>query len=375
MSESDGQKLHEVLIQLRDGIEGQKTKHESLEASLTLVQSTVNNLEEKLNTTEATVSAANEIRYQQFDLTIQNLEGQIHELRDHVKSQISELTSELRAVFASIRISSPSSSLPPTPPQVNNIMTSCPLFSTSSHESSVHPSVQRTIVVQPPMPPPIFSGKKDDKPRPFLLQLAQYTSSTYGWDKETLFQNIGQFLKETALEWYTQVLTSSSPPSNWDSFHTLFLQQFSSPLRLAQLEQEWKTCVQKPNESINEFLVRLRTLWSEHKPYQKEQDLVRHLFAKARPEIVSLIGVLSDPTLENFLERARIAETIEFSRQKQSSQTKALMSNFSPAPITSTRPRRSSVICYLCQQPGHVAPNCPNTKTSDATKNPEYSKN
>jgi hypothetical protein len=172
-------------------------------------------------------------------------------------------------------------------------------------------------------------------------------------------------LKGTALEWYTQTSTSTSPPSNWDNFQTLFLQQFTSPLKLAQLEQQWTQCAQKPNESINEFLVRLRSLWSEHKPNETERDLVRHLFTKVRPELVSLIGVLSDPTLENFIERAREAEVIEFSRLKQFSRNKETPPDSSSNPThpthsRPTNPRRSNIVCYNCNTPGHLASQCHN---------------
>jgi len=363
MGEADGQGLQECLAQLHNGIEEQKRRQDSLKMTVASVESMVGTFEEKLTTTATKISTAHEKQYQELDLTIHKINEQVQELGYHMKKEIAEISAEIRSMRASMQASSSPSSPFSVHPSANNTMNSCQLFNTpSSHESPSHFPPQRAIVVQPPMPAPIFSGKANDKPRPFLLQLTKYTNSTYGWDKETLFQNIGQFLKETALEWYTQVSTSTTPPSNWDTFQNLFLQQFSSPLRLAQLEQEWKTCVQKPDESINEFLVRLRTLWTEHKPHQTEHDLVRHLFAKVRPELVSLIGVLNDPTLENFLERARAAEAIEFSRLKQSSQAKELLSASSSIPVKSTRPRRSNIVCYTCNTPGHTSPNCPYNK-------------
>ncbi|CAF5107159.1 unnamed protein product, partial [Rotaria magnacalcarata] len=125
-------------------------------------------------------------------------------------------------------------------------------------------------------------------------------------------------------------------------------EQFSSPLRLAQLEQEWHKCLQKADESINDFLVRLRSLWSEHKPHEIERDLVGHLFTKIRPQLVPLIGVLNAPTLENFLTRAREAELIDFSRSKYASSTRS-------NPVHNTR---SNIVCYKCNIPGHLASQC-----------------
>ncbi|CAF4482431.1 unnamed protein product, partial [Didymodactylos carnosus] len=40
----------------------------------------------------------------------------------------------------------------------------------------------------------------------------------------------------------------------------IFVQQFTSPLRLAQAKEQWNQCLQKTEEPINEFIVRLRIL-------------------------------------------------------------------------------------------------------------------
>jgi len=88
------------------------------------------------------------------------------------------------------------------------------LNTSSPRAPQVHVTPRQTVIFQPPTAASCFSGKADEKPRPFLLQLHQYTSASYGWDKEMLFLNIGQFLKETALEWFTQVSTSTSPSTH-----------------------------------------------------------------------------------------------------------------------------------------------------------------
>ena len=368
MTELDGEKLSEHLTKLRDGLQNQTTRTNTLESTVTTVHNTINQLEQNLSGQVQSLSLAQQTQQQQVEQMIHNLDDQIQGLRQYISTQVSELTTELRSAIAAIYTppSTPSSSL--APPSVENLINPRPLLNISStHHAPLSPPSRRTIIIQPPTPAPSFSGSDDDKPRPFLLQLHQYTSSSYGWDKEMLFQNIGQFLKGTALEWYTQISTSISPPTHWDTFQTLFLQQFSSPLRLAQIEQQWKKCTQKSNESINEFLVRLRSLWSEHKPREREQDLVRHLFAKIRPELVPLIGVLSDPTLENFLDRARQAEVIEFSRLKQSLHTETSNFNSASTRISShsqkSNPGRSNITCYNCNTSGHIAPHCPCNQT------------
>jgi hypothetical protein len=377
-AELDGEKLSEHLVKLRDGLQSQTARTTTLENTLTTVHTTITQLEKNLTEQVNSFSLVQQAQQQEAEQMIQKIDGQVQGLRQYISTQISELTAELRSVVAATYTPSSTPSPSSAPPPGDNMINSRPLLNISSpHDTPFSPPPRQTIIIQPPTTAPSFSGKIDDKPRPFLLQLHQYTSSSYGWDKEMLFQNIGQFLKETALEWYTQISTSISPPTHWDAFQTLFLQQFSSPLRLAQIEQQWKKCIQKPDESINEFLVRLRSLWFEHKPRETEHDLVRHLFAKIRPELVPLIGVLSDATLENFLERARQAEVIEFSRFKQSCHIETPNPNASFAQMSAPRSQksnlgRSNVTCYHCNTPGHIAPQCPYNQTSrysDKSKN------
>ncbi|CAF3911204.1 unnamed protein product [Rotaria magnacalcarata] len=310
MADSDGQKLKDCLTSLSDGLRTEITRTTNLETMFTTLQSKVTELEQRF--------------------TDQQLDTQVKASHVSVSTQISELTAELRATLAALRASTPITS--PSPPS-NHFASSRPcLIPSSPQEPSLTLPPRTTFIIQPPTVAPFFSGKTDEKPRPFLLQLHQYTTSSFGWDKEILFQNIGQFLRGNALEWYTQIITK----------------QFSSPLRLAQLEQEWHKCLQKSDESINDFLVRLRSLWSEHKPHEIERDLVRHLFTKIRPQLVPLIGVLNAPTLENFLTRAREAELIDFSRSKYASSTRS-------NPVHNTR---SNIVCYKCNIPGHLASQC-----------------
>ncbi|CAF4948384.1 unnamed protein product [Rotaria sp. Silwood1] len=280
-----------------------------------------------------------------------HLHTQFQDFRTYVSTQISELTAEIRAILAAVRTSpsvpSPTTPLPPSSSN-NSIHSHSLLNGPSPQDTLLFLPARQTVIIQQPTIAPSFSGKTEEKPRPFLLlQLHQYTNSSYGWDKEMLLQNIGQFLKGTAFDWYTQI------------------------------EQEWNRCIQRPDESINEFLVRLRSLWSEHKPNETERHLVRHLFTKIRPALVPLIGVLSDPTLENFLERAREAELIDFSRSKQTVHIEKSNTTISATLHSSTRShtsnsRQSHIICYKCNIPGHLASQCTRTQSS---RYPSNSKN
>ena len=378
MSDSDAKNVPEYLISLRDGLQNQSTRTSSLENTLTVVQTTVTQLDQNLSDKLANLAIAQGTQHQQVDAMVHTLDIQVQNLRRYIAEQISELTTELRAVI--VAAGTPPSTPPPVslPAPTPNSMKPNPFLETSlSREAETLLPNRQTAVFQARKPAPLFSGTAEETPRPFLSQIHQYTSSTYKWDKQTLFENIGQFLEGTAYEWYGQILASTNPPTHWDTFQTLFLQQFSSPLRAAQIEQQWKRCIQEPKESINNFLTRIRTLWSEHKPEETEQDLVRHLFAKIRPELVSLIGVLDNPTFENFLQRARGAEVIEFSRLEQSldNETRYSKPHTAPAPSTNcstSHSGQSKITCYSCHTPGHLSTQCPHKQSP---RHPYNSKN
>jgi hypothetical protein len=120
--------------------------------------------------------------------------------------------------------------------------------------------VKHSIIVLPASAAPAFYGKPTESPTQFLIRIQEYAESVHSWDRATLVNGISQFLRESALEWYCQLRLSHRRPQTWTEFMDLFLAQYNSPVRKARQEQEWHECKQKENETINEFLVRLRAL-------------------------------------------------------------------------------------------------------------------
>ena len=137
-----------------------------------------------------------------------------------------------------------------------------------------------TIVLPPTASIPIFSGKSTENPRQFLLCIEQYTHTAVNhWSRATLLQSISQFLKKNdALEWYCQLYhTNILLPTDWTDLCNRFLTQFHSPIRITQQEQVWVVeCEQHENEAINQFVVRLRSLWLEQKFDEQEPDFIKH---------------------------------------------------------------------------------------------------
>ena len=147
--------------------------------------------------------------------------------------------------------------------------------------------------------------------------MQEYVETVHGWNQTTLLRGISQFLRDTALEWYCQLRIYHRQPETWAEFIDLFLSQFNSPIRNARQEQEWHECKQRENETINEFLVRLRAIWTEQKPTETEVDLVRHLLCKMRSDLLNMIGISRGASLDEIVMEAQKAEEILYHRNKQ----------------------------------------------------------
>lgn len=267
-----------------------------------------------------------------------------------------------------------------------------------------------TIVLPPTTSVPTFSGRPTEYPRQFLLRIEEYTRTVNQWSQETLLRGISQFLKDDALEWYCQLYHINAVPLDWNDFRRRFLAQFYSPIRVAQQEQAWIECKQTENETINQFIVRLRSLWLEQKPHEDESDFIKHLFCKMRPDMLNLMNFSRSCSLDAIIREAQKAEEILFLRNKeqrqrdvprpkQSSNTNYFSSQPTFFPMSSkrktnnisalmetpthsrtpsqyTRPSppshlhapRNSITCWRCYETGHYSTECPlNADTTSPT--------
>ena len=209
---------------------------------------------------------------------------------------------------------------------------------TSEHQTTMPPNapIVHTVVVPPTSAIPIFHGKPSESPRQFLIRIKQYTQTVHQWNESSLLNGIGQFLRDTALEWYCQSHLTHSQPQTWAEFVVLFLAQFNSPIRRARQEQEWRECRQRENETINEFLVRLRTLWTEQKPNETEADLIKHLMCKMRNDLLTMIGVSKWESLDEMILEAQRIEEILYRRLKYHRQSNSIQQTTSYANIHPT---------------------------------------
>ncbi|CAF0888235.1 unnamed protein product [Rotaria sordida] len=191
---------------------------------------------------------------------------------------------------------------------------------------NVSPMIQKAVVtplsscamiIPPSCSIPTFSGKHSERSKQFVVRIQEYAETVHGWDRSTLLTGISQFLRDTALDWYCHLKVSGRQPQTWTEFVELFLSQFNSSICSAYQEQEWYECKQREDETINEFVIRLRALWTEQKPKETEVDLVRHLFYKMRNDLLNIIGAPRGATLDEIIMEAQKVEEVLYRRKNE----------------------------------------------------------
>ena len=197
-----------------------------------------------------------------------------------------------------------------------------------SHNVETNQTRIQTILLPAATTAPIFHGKPSERPVQFLIRVEEYTETVHMWGEDMLLRGISQFLKDNALEWYCQLRRCQYLPRTWNELKQTFIKQFNSPIRIAQHKQQWKECRQNKDETINEFIIRLRALWVEQYPNESETELIKHLFCKMRPEILNVMGYARNTTLQETLAEAQRIEEILYYRAKQEAQANQTQMNY-----------------------------------------------
>lgn len=257
---------------------------------------------------------------------------------DEIQQQSNEIMQMLYSLTNNKKEQLESQNIQQSPNTKNDHLTSSiqAALNIDDHSNYIHKTVlplsishvqipkSHTIMIPSPTAIPTFSGSYSESPNQFLIRVEEYAETVYGWNRATLLLGISQFLRDTALEWYCQLRASYRRPQTWTEFVSLFFSQFNSPIRNARQEQEWYECKQQENETINEFLIRLRAIWSEYKPKETEVDLIKHLLCKMRSDLLTMTGVSPGVSLDEIILQAQKVEEILYHRNNEQSRAEDL---------------------------------------------------
>ena len=173
------------------------------------------------------------------------------------------------------------------------------------------------VIVQKPIVPPTFSGTYSESPNQFLMRLQEYAAAVDGWDQTTLLLGISQFLRDAALDWHYRLNASPQRPRIWSDFVSLFLSRFDAPLKIARQARQWHQCKQMDDETIDDFYIRLRLLWTEQRSGVGESDFIQQLLCNIRTDLFRMMTVLPNASTKDILLEAQQVEEALYGRNEQ----------------------------------------------------------
>lgn len=309
------QNLHDMCIKNEDWIKKLKEQHDELLVNITKKQ---DELETRIGNMETQISDIYMKRTPSFDENQQNL--------NEIKRQSSEIIKTLFCLSEQSELNN----ITHTEKMTNNPTTSTVsvsnMGSDSDYSITTTPSrlknnIQKlrphSTMVPSRSAMPVFCGKYSENPKQFIIRVEEYAATVYGWDQAVLLRGMSQFLEGTALDWYCQLKAFHRCPQRWEEFVNIFLSQFNSPIRIARNKQKWYECKQLENETLNNFLVRLRAIWSEQRPKETESDLVKHFLSRMRSDLCMVLKISPGATLDEImLEAQKVEEIMHFCKKQ-----------------------------------------------------------
>ena len=201
------------------------------------------------------------------------------------------------------------------------------------------------------------------------FQRYEICSDANDWDDETKAKKLPTLLEGEALAIWLELTTEEK--GNYGTSKAKIITRMA-PVRFVSLD-EFRARRLNPGESLPVFLHELKQLSKKAMPdadAATRTQLLLHQFVSGLPVHIGkqlrATGDVSD--LDRVLERAKLLMTIEEPQKTaavQTSEVQELQEQVSTlteqvAALSARRWKRpAAVVCYKCQQPGHLQRNCP----------------
>lgn len=348
--------------------------------------------------------------------------------------QIAVATEQARrdiAALQAVLAKGPSEHLSVPPSEPNPRLTGTPLVDDSGDEEVPAPRLgskrprspeleQRTMVkhMAHPKAPSAYHGKNLKEHRDFVYECSltfRLAPHVYHSDAKKVLYGMQHLHGDARERWKNHEKIVGADCSSWDEFTDFLLDIIQDPVnRGISTMQRYSEAVQKPGQSIHNFVTYLESLEADLPVYTEEHRL-NHLFTKLRPEIRERITNFQHipQTMDGMVSlAARIEENMrpkhrtiaprrggdEETERKSRASTPdppkekgrrsrgdhrgrgrggrgASSAHRGPTepntlPVTANRGGRdlSDVECYTCHKKGHIAPHCPD-KVITSSKN------
>lgn len=152
-----------------------------------------------------------------------------------------------------------------------------------------------------------FSGDDKQSASEFLQNVRDYSHSR-GVAEADLLRSISDLMTGSARKWFR---TNTVPFSNWSDFTNRFLKDFEPMYESDRLLDAIKKRIQKPDESIIQFLVAMEDLFLRLPTVMNEVDRVKIVRANLLPRYVSALAVYQINSLWELKESCKRIEAAD----------------------------------------------------------------
>jgi transposase InsO family protein len=205
-----------------------------------------------------------------------------------------------------------------------------------------------------------------------------------GWSEEKQMLVVPLQLKQAAELWYEGLSEYDPAKTTWESFKEALINRFHDSNKDMSNIQLFNSRKQRHDESVEKYLEEMKKLVKlvRDKTVLNEKMQVITIINNLQPKIkyaIQCSGMIPD-NLNDLESKARIAENAlkelnqSYDRQNRNKSVK----RFHPQHTESKNYRAresSSVTCYLCNETGHIKPNCPKLQTLNENKTKESTYN
>ena len=198
-----------------------------------------------------------------------------------------------------------------------------------------------------------YNGNPADFPE--FLSEYYLTMQAYNHNDDTMIKRLVLYLKGSAREIYLAIMSNDCPPQEWTELKNALETKILTGDPQRVFRQAFYERKQKLNENVIEFAYNIRTLAERAFGVQQNWNLVTKAIVKdqwwagIKQNIKNALILYTGDDFDDLVEKARLIE-INLSHLNSVNTFK------------NDNKSKKDLLCFICQQAGHVSKNCPKNK-------------
>ncbi|KAG9304722.1 hypothetical protein G9A89_004043, partial [Geosiphon pyriformis] len=157
-----------------------------------------------------------------------------------------------------------------------------------------------------------FSGEEEETDVYTWLKEAQKPIQANNWNNQRAIQTLSFFLKGTANSWYQSLKTK---PTSFAEFKNAFLEYFSDPNAIIQLQNKFNTIKQNTSETVTQYLARFnricRQIEAIEQEYYTDPQVLNQFIRGLKSSILGRVRSAHPNSLPEAVMLARALESAE----------------------------------------------------------------